>query len=305
MHVMIFCLKYAPKWMVSSLIFRKFSGEGLTEPPPQTPPRFSRASSSVQGRYFNFFLGGQNFFKFFNATGPLKNWKKQHLICSTLTLFIVPFFLSFFSSFFSFFFFFLGGDGLSAPSNDAPASVWASPSFLQPFAPSFRALPSTFDWRTWFGPLQNKFLDPLLKDHRGIGRQQLLGQTENIGFDHWKRDLLGQIWLRFTRFSMVWTAWIRGSFLFQIVWDVGMTRGHSFKLFKKRVSLDVGRYEFGNRVCNEWNCLAEDVVSAGSLNTFKVQLDHHLRNVRRFVKHLCFFPLLPSMSCLGWKDGKR
>ena len=32
------------------------------------------------------------------------------------------------------------------------------------------------------------------------------------------------------------------------VWDVGVTRGHSFKLFKKRVSLDVGRYKFGNSV---------------------------------------------------------
>ena len=37
------------------------------------------------------------------------------------------------------------------------------------------------------------------------------------------------------------------------VWDVGVTREHSFKLFKRRVSLDVGRYKFGNRVCNEWN----------------------------------------------------
>ena len=35
--------------MVSSLIFQKFSGEGLTEPPPQTPPpTFSRASPSVR-----------------------------------------------------------------------------------------------------------------------------------------------------------------------------------------------------------------------------------------------------------------
>ena len=32
------CFIYAPKWMVSSLIFQKFSGEGLTELPPQTPP---------------------------------------------------------------------------------------------------------------------------------------------------------------------------------------------------------------------------------------------------------------------------
>ena len=35
--------------MASSLIFQKISGEGLTEPPPQTPPpAFSRASPSVQ-----------------------------------------------------------------------------------------------------------------------------------------------------------------------------------------------------------------------------------------------------------------
>ena len=28
--------------------------------------------------------------------------------------------------------------------------------------------------------------------------------------------------------------------------EAGVTRGHSFKLFKKRVRLDVGRYKFGN-----------------------------------------------------------
>ena len=93
-----------------------------------------------------------------------------------------------------------------------------------------------------------------------------------------------------------------GSFF---VRDVGVTTGHSFELFKKRVSLDVGRYKFGNRVCNEWNLLTQDVVSAESLNTFKAQLDHHLRNVRGLFRHLCFLPLLPSMSCLGWKDVKR
>ena len=54
------------------------------------------------GASFELFLGGQIFFKFFNATGLLKNWKKQHFICSNLTLFVVPFFL-FFSFFFSFF----------------------------------------------------------------------------------------------------------------------------------------------------------------------------------------------------------
>ena len=70
--------------------------------------------------------GGQIFF-FFDATRLLKNWKKQHFICSNLTLFLVPFFLSFFFLFFFpffffffllfflfFFFFFLGG-GATAP----------------------------------------------------------------------------------------------------------------------------------------------------------------------------------------------
>ena len=59
------------------------------------------------GASFQIFLGGPNFFKFFNATGLLKNWKKQHFICSNLTSFIVPFFLFLFFSLFSSFFFFL------------------------------------------------------------------------------------------------------------------------------------------------------------------------------------------------------
>ena len=45
----------------------------------------------------------------------------------------------------------------------------------------------------------------------------------------------------------------------------------------------MGKYKFGNRVCDEWIGLAEGVVMAGSLVTFKAKLDHHLRNVRGFV----------------------
>ena len=89
--------------MVSSLIFQKFSGEGLTEPPPQTPPpAFSRASPSVRAS---------------------------------------PSIL-----------------GRFAPLTRASLSI----SILGRFAPSIRASPSTFDWGPWFGPPQNKFLDPPL-----------------------------------------------------------------------------------------------------------------------------------------------
>ena len=80
-----------------------------------------------QGRHFNFYLGGKNFFIFECHRTIEKLEKKQHFICSNLTLFIVPFFLffSFFSlfSFFLLFFFFLGG-GATAPQpllNDASA----------------------------------------------------------------------------------------------------------------------------------------------------------------------------------------
>ena len=44
--------------------------------------------------------------------------------------------------------------------------------------------------------------------------------------------------------------------------DLKGGRGHSFKLFKKRVRLDVARFSFGNRVCTEWNRLPEAVVTA-------------------------------------------
>ena len=74
------------------------------------------------GASFQNFLGGPKFFKFFNATGLLKNWKKQHFLCRNFTLFIVPFFLSIFTLFFlfsfflSFFLLFLGRGGATAPS---------------------------------------------------------------------------------------------------------------------------------------------------------------------------------------------
>ena len=88
------------------------------------------------GASFQLFLGGGKIFLFFfNATGLLKNWKKQHFVCSNLTLFIGPFFsfffffslfscFSFFFLFFSFFLFSLGGGGGRRPpqpsSNERP-----------------------------------------------------------------------------------------------------------------------------------------------------------------------------------------
>ena len=64
----------------------------------------------------------------------------------------------------------------------------------------------------------------------------------------------------------------------------GARRGHSFKLFKKRYRLDVGKFKLASRFCEEWNWLGDEIVSAGRVQVFKTRLDHHLRNVS-----VCFF----------------
>ena len=54
-------------------------------------------------------------------------------------------------------------------------------------------------------------------------------------------------------------------------------RGHAFKLYKDRCILDISKLSFSNRVCDSWNHLPNDTVTASSLNMFKNKLDRHLR----------------------------
>jgi len=63
---------------------------------------------------------------------------------------------------------------------------------------------------------------------------------------------------------------------------VGCTRGHDWKWFLKCFNLDTGKFNFGNRVCDAWNKLPGWVVNVESLNEFKGNLDHYLRNNRGF-----------------------
>jgi len=49
---------------------------------------------------------------------------------------------------------------------------------------------------------------------------------------------------------------------------VGSTRGHDLKLFKNRVKLAVGKFSFGNKVCDKWNRLPEWVVNVDGVNKF-------------------------------------
>ena len=53
-------------------------------------------------------------------------------------------------------------------------------------------------------------------------------------------------------------------------------RGHAFKLYKDRFKLDIGKFSFSNRVCDSWNHLPNDIVTASSLNIFKNKHDRHL-----------------------------
>ena len=56
------------------------------------------------------------------------------------------------------------------------------------------------------------------------------------------------------------------------------TRGHPFKLTKQTTTTSLSAHFFTNRVTNIWNNLPAPVVTAGTLNTFKNQLDKHWKN---------------------------
>ena len=58
------------------------------------------------------------------------------------------------------------------------------------------------------------------------------------------------------------------------------TRGHSLKLYKKRVRLETGKFSFGNRVVNMWNSLPRDIVEVETVNGFKSKIDKYLGNMK-------------------------
>ena len=57
----------------------------------------------------------------------------------------------------------------------------------------------------------------------------------------------------------------------------GRTRGHSFKLKKRRFNTDLRQHFFSERIVNLWNALDDDLVRSSSLNIFKSGL-HKLWN---------------------------
>jgi len=54
--------------------------------------------------------------------------------------------------------------------------------------------------------------------------------------------------------------------------DGGRGRRHSVKLFKESIRLDIAKYSFGNRVCDQWNKLPAAIVLSQGMNAFKSNL---------------------------------
>lgn len=60
--------------------------------------------------------------------------------------------------------------------------------------------------------------------------------------------------------------------------DNQVTRGHQFKLEKRRPRLEIRKNSFFYRIINNWNDLPPSVVQADSINSFKNRLDKHWRH---------------------------
>ena len=63
------------------------------------------------------------------------------------------------------------------------------------------------------------------------------------------------------------------------------TRGHRFKLYKQRCSLNIRQNFFTYRVVDRWNTLPSKVVDSPTLQTFKNRLDTHMGD-RKFAVRL-------------------
>jgi len=76
--------------------------------------------------------------------------------------------------------------------------------------------------------------------------------------------------------------------------DESGRKGHTHKLFKTRVRLDVAKLSFGNRICERWNHLPDDVVSSSTVNICKGTLDNYLRTLGDLNK-ISTLPLTKSL----------
>ena len=69
------------------------------------------------------------------------------------------------------------------------------------------------------------------------------------------------------------------------------TRGHTKKLFKRQLRLDLRKHFFSQRVVDEWNSLSEEIVTSETINQFKARLNKFWKEKStKFKTRLLFIP---------------
>jgi len=59
---------------------------------------------------------------------------------------------------------------------------------------------------------------------------------------------------------------------------LGNRRGHSEKLQKGMLRLDVRKFSFSQRVVNHWNALKQHAIDCNTGNSFKRCVDHYIKD---------------------------
>lgn len=75
-----------------------------------------------------------------------------------------------------------------------------------------------------------------------------------------------------------------------------VTRGHQYKLNKKRCNTRIRQNSYMNRIVNVWNSLPSSVVEAPSIYTFEKRLDRHWQHQEVFFNYEAKLSVSPQMS---------
>jgi len=75
--------------------------------------------------------------------------------------------------------------------------------------------------------------------------------------------------------------------------------GHSEKLQKSMLSLDVLKFLFSQRVVSHWNALKQHAVDCDTVNSFKRCLDRYIKD-RGFFISLWFYSLFCHVCRFGY-----
>ena len=74
-------------------------------------------------------------------------------------------------------------------------------------------------------------------------------------------------------------------------------RVHRRSLYQSQIQYDTCKYKFSNRIIPSWNSLPEKVVSATTINSFKVWLDRFWANEEIYYNYKA------NISCTGSRSN--